>query len=277
MNDIFLIAEIGINHNGDVEIAKKMISMAKRCGWDAVKFQKRNLDVCIPEHMWEKRKYTPWGEMSYYEYKKHLEFSEDDFNEIDKFCKHMDIQWFASAWDEDSQVFLDNYNLKYNKVASAMLTHIPLLKHIARKGKKTFISTGMSSWEDIDNAINIFVEEKCPYVLMHCVGLYPCPNDRLNINMINKLRERYDCEVGYSGHSPGAIDAIVASVLGAKYIEKHVTLDRTMWGSDHAASIEEHGMEYIRKHCDNVDIMLGNGKRILTKKEMDVASKLRYW
>jgi N-acetylneuraminate synthase len=277
MRKPFLIAEIGINHNGDIEIAKKMIAMAKRCGWDAVKFQKRNLELCIPKEMRNKNKSTPWGDMTYYEYKKHIEFSKDEYDEIDKFCKHMNIQWFASAWDIDSQIFIDKYNLNYNKIASAMLTHNELLRHVAKKGKTTFISTGMSTWDSIDNAINIFEEENCPYILMHCVGLYPCPNDKLNISMINTLKNKYNCSIGYSGHSPGAIDAIVATVLGANYIEKHITLDRTMWGSDHSASIEEHGMEYIRKHSDNIDSMLGSGRRYLSNKEIEVSNKLRYW
>jgi N-acetylneuraminate synthase len=273
----FLIAEIGINHNGDVELAKQMIDMAMDTGWDAVKFQKRNVDKVIPRDMWDKPKWIPTGEIPYIEYKRSLELSKKDYDEIDAYC-HKRIPWFASAWDPDSIEFLDQYNLRYNKISSPMLTNKCIVEKIAKKKRITFISTGMSKWEDIDFAVDTFRENSCQFILMHCVGLYPCPVDKLNLSMITTLKERYPNDnIGYSGHSPGAIDAIAAAALGANYIEKHITLNRAMFGSDQAASVERRGMEYIRENCDDMIYMLGSGKRYISKEEQAVADKLRYW
>jgi len=277
MNRPFLIAECGINHNGNLEIAKQLIDVAKQLGWNAVKFQKRTLSEVIPRKMWHIKKETPWGLIDYIDYKQKLEFGKEEFDEIDMYCDKIGIDWFASAWDVASQRFLRQYDLKYNKIASPMITNHELLEQVAEEKKLTFISTGMSHWVDIDNANLIFKSHNCPFVLMHCVGLYPCPLDKLNLNMIPTLKERYNCEVGYSGHSEGAMDALMASVLGAKYIEKHITLNRAMFGSDQSASIEPGGMEFIAKHCKHVPVMLGNGKRKITNKERQIAKKLRYW
>jgi len=277
MKDIFFIAELGINHNGDIDIAKEMIKMAKECGVDAVKFQKRTVDKIISKHMLSIKKNTPWGILNYIDYKKKLELNRSEYNEIDSYCKEIDIEWFASSWDIDSQKFLNHYNLNYNKVASAILTNIPLLKYIANQKKMTFISTGMSTWDDIDKAVNIFNLEECPFILMHCVGLYPCPDDNLNINMINTLKNRYDCEVGYSSHSSGILDTSIAATLGVKYIEKHITLESSMWGSDQSASLERKGLEYVVRDANLINKILGDGKRREIKQEKINAKNLRYW
>jgi len=281
---VFVIAEVGINHNGNLDFAKKLIKMAKDCGCDAVKFQKRNVRKVIPKAMWDVLKETPDGIVPYIDYKESLEFGKASYDEIYRYCKKLKIDWFASAWDLDSQKFLDEYNLKYNKIASPMLTYKPLLRHVARKGKKTFISTGMSIWENIDNAVDIFTRKECPYVLMHCVGLYPCPINKLNLNVITELKKKYyyekriySAEIGYSSHSPGVLDTSLAVLLGAKYIEVHITLDRAMWGSDQAASLEKKGLELTVKNARLIDDFLGSGKKELVNEELKIARKLRYW
>ena len=273
----FLIAEIGINHNGDIELAKQLIDMSIECGWDAVKFQKRNIEKSIPKHQRNKIRNTPWGEITYYNYKKKMEFGKLEFNVIDSYC-YKRIPWFASAWDTDSLEFLEGYNLRYNKVASPMITNTKLLQDIAEKKRLTFISTGMSKMEDIDTAVDIFKENNCQFVLMHCVGIYPCPVNKLNLNMIVSLKERYpNDKIGYSSHYQGAIDTLVAKTLGAEVIEKHITLDRAMWGTDHAASLEKKGMKYIRENVDDIDVMLGTGEKELLEEEIKKAKELRYW
>jgi len=274
----FLIAEIGINHNGDLNIAKQLIDLAVKCKWDAVKFQKRNVDKIFSSdsHTYPRRE-TPWGVLSYLDYKKRIEFGKEEFDEIDRYCREVGIDWFASSWDVDSVKFLEQYDLKYNKIASAMITNIDVLREVAKQRKMTFISTGMSEISDIDIAHNIFIENKCPHVIMHCVGEYPCPPERLNLNAIKTLKNRYNTRIGYSGHSPGALDSIVATVLGADYIEKHITLDRSMWGTDQSSSIEKRGMEYIRQNCDEMRLFLGDGRICMTEDEKKVAKKLRYW
>jgi len=272
----FIIAEAGINHNGDIDIAKQLIKQAFECGWNAVKFQKRTIDIVYSEEFLNSPRISPWGKTQRVQ-KEHLEFGRKEYNEIDEYCRELGIDWFASAWDIDSQIFLDKYNTKFNKVASPMLTNLDYLEFVAKKGKKTLISTGMSTIDDIDKAVNIFREYECPFVLMHCVSIYPCPSSRLNLNMINTLRKRYNCEIGYSGHSPSILDSVIATTLGAKYIEKHITLDRAMYGSDQAASLERRGMELTYKYCNSIPIMLGSGKKVVYRKEIDNARKLRYW
>jgi len=277
MDRVFLIGECGINSNGDVEIAKKLITLAKSMDWDCVKFQKRTISEVIPKEMWHIKKDTPWGIMEYYDYKEKLEFGKDDYDEIALFCKKMEMDWFASAWDLASLSFLEQYDLPYNKIASAMITNKKFIEEVAKQHKKTFISTGMCSWEDIDYAVEVFTSHECPYVLMHCVGLYPCPVEKLNLNVINSLKKRYGGEVGYSGHSEGAMDAVIAYLLGARYIEKHITINRAMFGSDQSASLEPAGMAFISKHCGHIPEMLGTGNKIYDDDEMKIARKLRYW
>ena len=263
----FLIAEIGINHNGSLSLAKKLIQLAADSGFDAVKFQKREPNISTPEDQKNKLRQTPWGEMSYLEYKKKIVFGDKEFREINKFCKKKKIFWFASAWDVPSQNFLKKYKLKYNKVASAMLTNIDLIKKIADEKKLTFISTGMSTLKDISKAIKIFKKRKCKFVLMHCVSTYPCPIENLNLNLISTLKKKYKCEVGYSGHESSVSPSIIAYMLGARYIERHITLDRSMWGTDQAASLSENGMKNLSNILNKSSLVLGDGVKRLSKQE----------
>ncbi len=273
----FLIAEIGINHNGSLSLAKKLIQLAADSGFDAVKFQKREPNISTPEDQKNKLRQTPWGEMSYLEYKKKIEFGDKEFREINKFCKKKKITWFASAWDVPSQNFLKKYKLKYNKVASAMLTNIELIEKIADEKKLTFISTGMSTLKDISKAIKIFKNRKCKFVLMHCVSTYPCPIENLNLNLILTLKKKYKCEVGYSGHESSVSPSIIAYMLGARYIERHITLDRSMWGTDQAASLSENGMKNLSNILNKSSLVLGDGVKRLSKQEKELLKKFKYW
>jgi len=275
--NIFMIAEIGLNGNGSVPLAKQLIDMAYECGCDAVKFQKRNLKICIPNHLKNKIRNTPWGEMTYYEYKKRMEFDENEYDAIDAYCKELGIEWFASAWDISSLKFLKKYGCPYNKVASAMITNPSLINEIAKEGKKTFISTAMCDMGDIRRAVGIFKENLCPFVLMHCVGIYPTPNNKLNLNMISRLAKEFGCEVGYSDHSSGILAPIIAATQGATVIEKHITLDRTMQGSDHASSLERHGLELMVRDLRDLPSFYGDGKKELSGKESKKLSDLKYW
>jgi len=272
----FIIAEIGINHNGDVEIAKKLIDMAKACGVDAVKFQKRTINIVYsPEFLASPRK-SPWG-TTQREQKEGLELGKEEYDEIHAYCKEKGIYWFASAWDEKSQEFLRQYDLPFNKIASAMLTHKNLLQMVAEEGKHTFISTGMSTFEQIDRAVEIFEKKNCPYTLMHCVSVYPCPDEWCNILMVETLKERYGCPVGYSGHEHGILPSVLAVAFGAVAIERHITLDRTMYGSDQAASLEKRGLEFLVRDTRDVKRMLGTGEKMVIPEEEKVAYKLRYF
>ena len=256
-----LIAEIGINHNGSVKLAKKMIDLAKDCGFDFVKFQKRNPDISTPEIQKKILRNTPWGYITYLDYKKKIEFGYSEFKQINSYCKKKKIRWFASAWDLESQTFLKKFNLKYNKVASAMVTNLKLISKIAKEKKLTFISTGMSNMKDISNCLKIFKKEKCKFILMHCVSTYPCPPEKLNLRMIQTLRKKFKCEVGYSGHESDVSPTILAYFLGANYIERHITLDRTMWGTDQAASLAEPGMRSLSRILSKMPKVLGTGKK----------------
>jgi len=273
----FLIAEIGINHNSSVKLAKKLIDLAKNSGFDAVKFQKRNPDISTPESQKLKIRNTPWGDITYLAYKKKIEFGLKEYREIDKYCKKLKIIWFASAWDIESLNYLKKFKLKYNKVASAMLTNLDLVKAIAKEKKLTFISTGMSSMKDIQKSINIFKKNKCKFVLMHCVSQYPCPEEKLNLKMILTLKEKFKCDVGYSGHEKTVSPSIFAYFLGANYIERHITLDRSMWGTDQAASLSSDGMINLAKILKKSSITLGNGKKNISKEEKEMLKKFKYW
>ena len=273
----FLIGEIGINHNGSIDLAKKLIELAVTSGFDAVKFQKRDPDISTPEKQKLKLRQTPWGDMTYLDYKKKIEFGENEFNEIDKFCKKKKIIWFASAWDLPSQIFLKKYKLKYNKVASAMLTNINLIEKIADEKKLTLISTGMSTIKDISKAVNIFRNKKCKFLLMHCVSTYPCPIQNLNLNLIQTLKKKFKCEVGYSGHESSVSPSIIAYIMGATYIERHISLDRSMWGTDQAASLSESGMKNLSDILNKSQNVLGDGIKRLSKQESDLLKKFKYW
>jgi N-acetylneuraminate synthase len=275
LNKPYLIAEIGINHNGDVNIAKKLIKNSKDSGFDAVKFQKRTIDIVYDEKTLDTPRESPWGKTTR-EQKFGLEFEKTEYDEIDRYCKELNIDWFASAWDIKSLEFLDNYNLKYHKVASAMIVDKELLNNIAKRKKHTFISTGMSTKENIDQAVNVFKKNNCSYELMHCVSTYPMKVEDANLVTINELKNEYKCNVGYSGHENGVVVSIAAVMLGISSLERHVTLDRTMYGSDQAASIELSGMKNL---CESIDkALLALGKPSLGKvidEEIPIAKKLR--
>ena len=234
---IFLIAEIGINHNGDIKIAKKLIDSASDAGFDAVKFQKRSVEKVYTKEFLDSPRESPWGKTQR-EQKKGLEFEEKEYVEIDKYCKLKNILWSASAWDIDSQKFLRKFNLNFNKVASPMMGNFPLLKEIALERKKTFISTGMCELKEIDEVVELFKKSNCEFELMHCVSTYPMKEEDANLKVIETLKKRYNCKVGYSGHESSLLKVgVIATTLGATSIERHVTLDRAMYGSDQAASI----------------------------------------
>jgi N-acetylneuraminate synthase len=273
----FLIGEIGINHNGSLDLAKKLINLAADAGFDAVKFQKRDPDISTPEDQKSRMRETPWGEMSYLDYKKKIEFGDKEFNEINKLCKKKKIIWFASPWDLPSVKFLKKYKLKYNKVASAMLTNINLIEEIAAEKKLTLISTGMSTLKDISKAVNIFKKKKCKFVLMHCVSTYPCPIENLNLNLIQTLKKKFKCEVGYSGHESAVSPSIIAHMLGANYIERHITLDRSMWGTDQSASLSESGMRNLSEILNKAHLVMGDGIKKLAKEERELLKKFKYW
>lgn len=276
MKTIKTIAEIGINHNGDINIAKELIDMAVRCGCDYVKFQKRSIDkVYTPEEL-SKFRESPWG-TTQREQKEGLEFSQSEYDEIDDYCRHQGIAWFASAWDEQSLEFLDQFSSPVNKVASAMTTNLKFLESVAARGRYTYISTGMCTLADIDAAVNIFEKSRCGYCLMHSVSIYPAEDSELNLLNIPMLAQRYECEVGYSGHEKTVSPSLIAAVLGATTIERHITLDRTMYGSDQSASLEEHGLSSLMAQLAKLPVVLGTHERIVSDREREVANKLRYW
>jgi len=272
----FMIAEIGINHNGVINIAKQLIDMAKECGCDAVKFQKRTIDVVYSKELLDSPRESPWGTTQRAQ-KEALEFGKEEYDIIDNYCKQQKIDWFASAWDIESQMFLRQYNLKYNKVASPMLTNLPLLEVIAEEGKHTFISTGMSTYGDIDKAVDIFRKHECPFTLMHCQSAYPAPDGDLNLSCIKTLKERYNCDVGYSGHEVSPMPSIVAAALGAVAIERHITLDRAMYGSDQAASLAARGLQILVSNAKSIPKYLGDGVKKVSQEEQSLAAKLRYF
>ena len=277
LNKIFLIGEIGINHNGSLKIAKKLISTAKEIGFDAVKFQKRTPEIAIPKNKINNLRNTPWGVMTYLEYKKKIEFEKKEFDEIDKFCKKLDIIWFASAWDIPSNNFLNKYKLKYNKIASPMLTNLALLNAVAKQKRFTFISTGMSKLSDVQTAVQIFKKHKCKFNLMHCVSVYPCSDENLNLKMIQVYKKKFRVDVGYSGHEKSVSPSLMAACLGATSIERHITLDRTMWGTDHAASLEINGMKNFVEIIRRFEKIIGDGKKKFLQAEKDKLKDSKYW
>ena len=271
---IFIIAEIGINHNGDVGIAKDLIKAAKESGCDAVKFQKRTLENVYSQEELDKQRESPWGTTNR-EQKEGLEFGQQEFEVIDSYCKELGIEWFASAWDAESQNFLKQFDLKYNKIASAMLVDTDLLRIVATEGRHTFISTGMSTLEEIDCAVEIFKKSGCPFEVMHCVSTYPMEDTDTNLNCISTLRDRYSCDVGYSGHEVGLAVSYGAAALGITSLERHITLDRSMYGSDQAASIEPPALKNLVGAVRKIELALGDGVKNILDSEVPIAKKLR--
>jgi N-acetylneuraminate synthase len=277
MNKTYIIAEIGINHNGSLDTAKRLIDIAAASGCDAVKFQKRNPDVCVPEHQKSLVRDTPWGIMTYLEYKYKVEFWEKEYDIIDKYCRQQGIAWSASPWDLDSLEFLLQYDVPFIKIPSAMLTNLELIKASVKSGKKVILSTGMSTEEEIHEAICVLEPgpEMYDYAILHCNSTYPAPIDELNLSCIKTMKEKYACEVGYSGHEFRLGTSVAAVYLGATIIERHITLDRTMWGSDHLSSIEPQGLFKLVSGIRELEQAFGDGKIKVAESEKSAREKLR--
>lgn len=272
---LFLIAEIGINHNGDLDIAKRLIDGAADAGFDAVKFQKRTVNKVYTKEYLDSPRESQWG-TTQREQKCGLEFGREEYEEIDRYCKEQGIAWSASAWDVDAQRFIRDFDVPFNKVASPMLGHRPLLREIISEGKKTFISTGMATLDEIDEVVNLFRQANCPFELMHCNSTYPMRQEDANLRCIPMLKARYGCDVGYSGHETALIKVCDAAiVLGATSLERHITLDRAMYGSDQAASVETHVLRNFVETMRMVPKLLGTGEKEITPTEMEVRKKLR--
>ena len=275
MKKIKLIAEIGINHNGDLEIAKKLIKESADCGFEFVKFQKRDVDLVYEQSYLKELRKSPWGKTQR-DQKEGLELNLKDYREIDKFCKDLKISWLASAWDINSLVFLDEFNLGYQKIASAMIVDKNFLIESAKRKKYTFISTGMSTKSDIDFAVDTFKKANCPFELMHCVSTYPMKIEDANLLTIQALKKEYNCDVGYSGHEVGVATSLAASLLGITSLERHITLDRSMYGSDQASSLEINGMRQLTKLLGEMQASLGSEKiGFVSDEEKEIAKKLR--
>ena len=273
-NPIFIIAEIGINHNGDMNITKKLIDVAKDAGCDAVKFQKRTIDIIYSKEELARPRESPWGATNR-EQKEGLEFGKDEYAEINKYCKERDILWFASCWDKDSVDFIDQFDPPCYKIASASITDNNLLEHIAKKGKPIIISTGMSTTKEIDEAIRLLEKITSDILIMHCTSTYPSVLNELNLKVITTLKKKYKYPIGYSGHSTGIVPPVMAATLGAYAIEKHITLDRAMYGSDQPASIEPPGLKKMVSYIRGCQEALGDGMKKVYDSEIPIKEKLR--
>lgn len=272
----YLIAEIGINHNGDIQIAKKLIDAAFATGWHSVKFQKREPDLAVPEQQKSVMRQTPWGEMTYLDYKKRIEFGKAEYDYIDKYCREKPISWSASAWDMPSLEFLLQYDVPYIKIASATITNLEILKKACQSGKTIIMSTGMSTLKEIDAAVDVLEKySNGNYILMHTNSEYPAPYEDINLSMLKTLKDRYDCLVGYSGHEMGLEPTVVAAILGAKVIERHVTLSHEMWGTDQKPSLTVHAMALLNGRIKEIKDIMGNGEKVLNDGEIAVRKKLR--
>jgi len=272
--EIIIIAEIGINHNGDMKICKQLINAAADSGCNAVKFQKRDINEVYTKAFLDSPRESQWGNTQR-DQKEGLEFSSDQYSEINEYCKVKGIEWFASAWDLNSQKFLNQFNCKYNKIASAMAVYEELLEEVAKEGKHTFISTGMCTYDDIQKAVDIFRKEGCSFELMHTVSTYPMKPKNANLNVIKTLREKFDCKVGYSGHEVGLSISCAASAMGITSLERHITLDRTMYGSDQSASVEPFGLNSLVNKVREIEMAMGDGIKRILDKEIDIAKNLR--
>lgn len=271
---VYIIGEIGINHNGSLEIAKKLIDGAVFAGCDAVKFQKRTPEFCVPKDQWDVERDTPWGRMKYIDYRHKVEFNEEDYGIIDSYCKEKGIHWFASPWDEEAVEFMAKLNPVCVKFASASLTDIGLLEKVKAMGLPMMLSTGMSSIEQVDKAVETLGKENL--MIAQSTSTYPCSLEELNLKVITTYKERYpNVPIGYSGHETGLAPTLAAVALGAAFVERHITLDRAMWGSDQAASVEIHGMSRLVKDIRDIEQSLGDGKKAVYESEQPSIKKLR--
>ena len=270
---VYIIAEIGINHNGDIEIAKQLMDVAVETGCDAVKFQKRTPEICVPEEQKSIPRETPWGSMTYFEYKKRIEFEQPEYEQIDAYAKKIGIDWFASPWDVPSVDFLEGFNVPCQKIASACLTDSELLTAVNKTKTTTILSTGMSSIEEIDKAVSLL--NKVPLAIAQATSTYPAEASELNLRAIQTFAEKYKVPVGYSGHERGLQVTIAAVALGATFIERHITLDRSMWGTDHSASLEPEGLKKLVRDIRIIELALGDGKKKVYDSEIPIRAKLR--
>jgi len=269
----YIVGEIGINHNGDIEIAKQLIDLARWAGADAVKFQKRNPELAVPPDQRDKMRETPWGYITYLEYRHKVEFSEDQYREIEGYCKQKGMDWFVSVWDEASVDFIEAFDTPCYKVPSASLTDHKLLRHVRKTGRPIILSTGMSTMDQIKAAVSVVGTENL--MLTHATSTYPCDPDELNLRMIRTLHETFPCPVGYSGHEVGLVTSAVAVAIGACLVERHITVDRAMWGSDQAASVEPQGLHALVKYIRVTEQSLGDGQKRVYDSEQLSLQKLR--
>jgi N-acetylneuraminate synthase len=275
LKEPYFIGEIGINHNGDIQIAKKLIDAVFACSWNCVKFQKRNPDICVPEQQKRLIRDTPWGKMTYLDYKQKVEFGKKEYDYIDKYCKDKPLDWTASVWDIDSLNFILNYDVPFIKIPSAMLTNLELLKDAARTNITLIVSTGMSTFDEVDTAVKLITKYGNKPILMHTNSSYPTPHSELNLNLISVLKNRYNCVVGYSGHEFDLEPTVIAVALGAKIIERHITLSHDLWGTDQKSSLEVHAMDMLKKRANDVWGMLGSSIKEVTPSEIPIREKLR--
>ena len=271
----YLIAEIGINHNGELQLAKRLIDAVFACSWDCAKFQKKNPDKCVPEHQKNLPKDTPWGTMTYLQYKYRIEFGKKDYDAIDRYCRYKPIDWTASVWDFDSLDFIKQYDVPFIKIPSASLTNLRLIRAAAKTDIPIIASTGMSTLKEIDAAVNVLERYASQYALLHCNSSYPAKTSELNLRVIPKLKKRYNCVIGYSGHEWGLLSTPLAIAMGAQIIERHITLDHTMWGTDHASSVEPQGMDKLARQVRTVHAVLGDGHKVVYESELAIRKKLR--
>ena len=271
----YLIAEIGINHNGDLQIAKRLIDLTFGCEWHCAKFQKRNPDKAVPDAEKGKPRETPWGKMTYLEYKYRVEFGREQYDYISKYCGEKPLDWTASVWDLDSLEFMVGYKVPFLKIPSAMLTNVELVTETAKSGLPLLVSTGMSTLEEVDAAVKLLEKHASSFALMHCNASYPAAHKDLNLRVISTLKDRYQCPVGYSGHEYDIEPTVMAVALGANIIERHVTLDHAMWGTDQSASLEAHGMSLMRRRIAGVVPMMGSPEKTVTESEVAIRKKLR--
>lgn len=271
----YFIGEIGINHNGDLQIAKKLTDAVFACNWDCAKFQKRNPEICIPENQKPVMRETPWGRMTYLDYKRKIEFGKAEYDLIDRYCREKPLDWTASVWDLDSLNFILEYDVPFLKIPSAMLNNRDLIKNAAECDIPLIVSTGMSTLREIDSAVRLIRKYGVRPILMHTNSSYPTPPSEINLNLISVLRERYDCIIGYSGHEYDLEPTVIAAALGAKIIERHITLSHDLWGTDQKSSLEVHAMDLLRKRVMSIGEILGSSEKTVTPSEKQVREKLR--